>query len=635
MAEQLVKIFFAWIDDPDTDFDETVHNVVDESIYSLKFAQVEGDFASLELVIKNPRIGLLKTGRPVWAWLSVRKSNGVIVPMIRARIVGLPTNLFDTLVTLEFTARPTDFVEQKLALADTMKVLPYYDPIYISPDSWGDPDTVLEGRTVMWHIDPVTHVVTVSDVLVPEDGTIDLTEDQFFYDSMSITLDQVPLSSCTVTATIPWVQQAQGVVELTPLLFQFRDPDSHRDLCLTSFTMEGLISDWPKDGDSLGEGWVAINSSITDVSATAGKPYLTEGGDNAPIPFIFDVSKLPPMTQGSLLFPLKVTGEYHSGTGDAGFNFDYEMVGAQLGYARANLDAQYTRQSDFGQVVTFTITCDMQKIITLASDDQALAINLNANRVTDITEDGSVPLPDQRARDYVNTARGAQSVQHAILVGRANLVIRSRAVKTSFQMPFLDALPFTLRKGAFIHDHRLPGGEAGGKVIAYEFTLDGDTGEALATITFGSSIGYGGSHTPETNDPTYVEVGYVNDPYQFLHHGTTLLGTSDIQYSIDLVEPQDDGLNFQSGLSARQVVRSLTITDPSWVQRGFMEDAVEVLFGSTYGDQSQLSKILQDHPTQFSLLMRSMKQGPFSWPVPVTVSNLIIPKQIDLEADSA
>lgn len=629
MAE---RFFFAWVD-PDTPFDPDVHNVEDEDVFSFTMSQVEGDFASLEVTIKNPRVGLLKTGRKVWAWFSM--DTGVeIRPLFLGRVVGLPTNLFDTIITLEFTARPTDFVAQKAALAETLKVLPYYDPIFISPDSWEDPDTVLEGRTVLWHIDPVTHVVSVSDVLVPEDGTIDLAEDDIVRDSMNLTLEQVPLSSCTVTATIPWTQSAGGLVNLRSMLLNFADPAGDRGLLITSFTMDGLISDWPKDGDSLGEGWVAVQSSLTDVSMTAGRPFLDEPG--GPIPFIFDTSKLPPMTQGSLTFPIKTTGEYHSGTGDAGFNFDYELVGAQLGYADPRMFAQYTRNVEYGQVVQFTLTCDMQEIITLAGEDQFLALNISANKVSDVTADNSIPLADPALRDYINTARGISSIEHLIMVARANLVIRSRAVKTSWQcVDFIAALDFTLRKGSLIHDHRLPGGEAAGKVVAYSFSLDGDDGEPKAIITMGSAIGRGGSHTPETSDPTYVEVGYVNDPYQYLIHGTTLLPTSDIQYSIELVEPQDDGLKVQGGISARSVVKSLSITNPSWEQRGFMEDAVEVLFGNTYGDQSQLSKILQEHPTQFSLLMHSMKQGPFAWINPVDVSTLIIPKQIDLEADSA
>lgn len=627
------RFFFAWVD-PNTAFNPAVHNVEDEDVFSFTLSQAEGDFAALQVIIKNPRIGLLKTGRKVWAWFSM--DTGVTIkPLFLGRIVGLPTNLFDTLVTLEFTARPTNFVAQKAALANTLKVLPYYDPIFINPDSWADPDTVLEGRTQLWHINPVTHVVSVSDVIVPEDGTIDLAETDIIRDSLDLTLEQVPLSSCTVTATIPWSQAASGVVDLTHMLQEFRDPDSTRDQCITSFTMDGLVSSWPKDGDALGEGWTAINSEIIDVSMTAGRPFLTEG-QSPVIPFIFDVSNLPPMTRGSLTFPLKVTGEYHSGTGDAGFSFDYEIVGAQLGYARVQLMAKYDRGVEYGQVVQFTLTCNMQKIITLASEDQVLMLNISANKVTDVTADGTTPLADARARDYINTARGIKSVEHLIMVARANLIIRSRAVKITFEVAdFVAGLDFTLRKGAFIHDHRLPGATAGGKVIAYSFSLDGDRGEPKALITMASTIGYGDSHTPETSDPTWVADGWVDDPWQYRVHGTTLLPTSDVQYSIELVEPQDDGLNFKSGLSARNAVRQLIIINPSWEQFDAMQSAVEVLFGNTYGDQSQLSTILQGIPTQFSLLLKSMKQGPFSWINPVDVSKLVIPKQIDLEADSA
>ena len=393
--------------------------------------------------------------------------------------------------------------------------------------------------------------------------------------------------------------------------------------------MSGLIDNWPSDGDELGDGWEAVNSSLTDVSMTAGKPLMK-------IPDIFDISALPPMTHGSLVFPIKVTGEYTSGTGEAGFSFDFELVGAQLGYAVPSMMAQYTRQSEYGQVISFTLTCDMQQIITLASEDQSLIISVSANSVSDITEDGTIPIGDIRSNDYVNTPRGMKSLEHLILVARANLILRSRTVKISFQTPLIPGLDFNLRKGALIHDGRLPGGEAGGKVVAYEFVLDGDQGEPLATITIGCSIGYGNSHTPEAFDPSYVEFGYVTDnDYQFLINGTTLLGTSDVQYTMDLIKPPDDGLNFSSGISYHNVVKLLTMENSSNEQRAIMETAVINQFGDTYGDQSQLSKILQDHPTKFNLLLHSMKQGPFQWSMPVGVSTLVIPKQIDLEADSA
>ena len=90
-----------------------------------------------------------------------------------------------------------------------------WDPIFIAPESWSDPDTVLEGRSSLWHIDPVTHVVTISDVLIPVDGTIEFAEAQVLYDGVQVQLTGVPLRSVSVVATIPWVQTATGGFDLT------------------------------------------------------------------------------------------------------------------------------------------------------------------------------------------------------------------------------------------------------------------------------------------------------------------------------------------------------------------------------------------------------------------------------------
>ena len=74
-----------------------------------------------------------------------------------AHVIGLPVNLTQRFVTLEFLARPKDYKNLKAELASTLKVHPFYDPAYIDPQMVGDADTVLEARTIEWHIDPVTH----------------------------------------------------------------------------------------------------------------------------------------------------------------------------------------------------------------------------------------------------------------------------------------------------------------------------------------------------------------------------------------------------------------------------------------------------------------------------------------------
>ena len=63
----------------------------------------------------------------------------------RGRLVGIPTSIFEELVTLEFVARPFDVVAQKEALADTLRVLPFYDEVVIDKERRNDPGGCARG----------------------------------------------------------------------------------------------------------------------------------------------------------------------------------------------------------------------------------------------------------------------------------------------------------------------------------------------------------------------------------------------------------------------------------------------------------------------------------------------------------
>ena len=121
----------------------------DESVFSFTCEQSEGDPANLTVVVRRPRnvsgdpIGLLGPGRKIWCWFAL--DCGPSLFKFRGRLVGVPTSIFEELVTLEFVARPFDVVAQKQALAETLRVLPFYDELVIEPERRNDPEVVLEG----------------------------------------------------------------------------------------------------------------------------------------------------------------------------------------------------------------------------------------------------------------------------------------------------------------------------------------------------------------------------------------------------------------------------------------------------------------------------------------------------------
>lgn len=614
------KIFFAWIDEGE-EFDPAVHNRVDESVYSMTLSQVEGDFATLECVIKNPRIGLLNAGRKQWAYAAIQDGS-TITPLIKGRLVGIPANVFATLVTLNFVARPSNFEAQKQALASTLRSLPYWDPVMISPDSWLDPDTVLEARSVLWHIDPVTHVVTVSDILVPEDGTVEVFESDHLYDDMQVTLDQTPLRRVSMTATIPWTQsdKSTGGLDLSRRIKRAFGDDING--LIKSYTMNGLADNWPKQGDNFSNGWTVANGVLEDVSFSI--PIV-------PIPDVFSwQGTIPRLPEGSIVFPLKVSGEYHSGE-TAGFNFQFELVVVQLGYGVPNLSVTYEASREFAQIVTFTLQTHQQSIITLPGDDEALALTLNANKVSDLTFGNTIPIGDVRRRDYVHTPRGMQTIEYLLLVARAHLIARSRAVSTTFKQGFIKGLPCrSLRKSALLHDHRLPGGQALGKITSYKFTVDGSSGEARAEIAIASCIGYGGAYTTSEGDPTYIDADYIESDYQEYTNTVRVTDTEDVQWTMPTVSMFDDGLDFLAGLTADSVTQVCTVAN-DWNSQNV---ALMAASDGENTDQSKIGSVLQTIPTQITMQLVPMEGGPFQGEVVVAVSDLIVPQQIDLEAPS-
>jgi hypothetical protein len=608
-------IYFAWVE-PNEEFDEDIHNRMDELVFDFEFEHNEGDFAGLRLVIKNPRIGLLNPARKTWGILSF-DDNGTITPIFRGRLIGVPTNVFDTLVTIDFTAKPTDYEDQKATLAETLKVLPYYDPIFVSPDAWEDNDAVLEAYSRLWHVDPVTLELTTSDILIPEDGVEEVTEAQHFYDQMQVTLNQTPLRRVSMVATIPWTQTANGLISLTHTIYNMFSTSIP-----TSFTMPGLISSWPKPGAGFGSGWQVLSGSMTDVSYSIPRMFIPE---------IFSwQGEVPLIPDGSVIFPLKVTGEYHSGE-RAGFNFQYELVIAQLGYGKPELTVTYNADREFAQIVTFTLETDQQAIVTAAGEDESMAISINANKVSDPTSDDSIPIGDVRRRDYVHTARGLQSIEHLILVARANLIARSRAVEITIKCDFRTGLRLrSHRKAILLHDHRLPGGEATGKIIKSVLTLSGDDGAAEGEITIACCVGRGGSHTTSEGTPTYVDEGYMDDTQEYADT-TVLVDTSDIAWGLQ--EPAttfDDGLDFTAGLTANNAVRLAALDNNAAIQGPLIRAAGT----GPFTDQAKVSTLLQEIPTQITIQMKPMEGGPFQQEVVIAVSDLVVPKQIDLEAPS-
>jgi hypothetical protein len=248
--------FFAWADPSETTFGPQ-HQRVDTPILRFKREWKESQCAILEIEIPNPFTGLLASGRQQWAWFSYRKLDTTVVPLFFGRLVSIPADMESETVTLHFTAQPLDMLNQKRAIASTLMVRPYYDPVWVREERRLDPDEVLEGYSAAWHVDPVSLTVTTSDYITGEAGTVTLSTSDVLYDNFKTAIGKPPLKSVYVNSTVNWVQYAVGTIDMGGQVFN-------------AISGAGLLSSWPKAGTDIGSGW-----SVKHAQAFDTKPAMT------------------------------------------------------------------------------------------------------------------------------------------------------------------------------------------------------------------------------------------------------------------------------------------------------------------------------------------------------------------------
>lgn len=612
-------------------------DATDADCVSFTLSQTEGDFAHLSIEIRNPRVGLLAEGRELWATLS----HDIYGDLFYGRLVGVPTDIQADAVQLEFLARPEDFDEQKAALAETLKVLPFYDPVFVAPEDREKPDTVLEARPVLWHIDRLTGEVTISDIMSGEDGTIIFAPERTL--SVSVSYDGKPATLAACKAEVRWTQRAEGSIDISQeVLAAFEAADSTRAGHIASFTGEGLYKSWPKIGASIGGGWEIGASSIERLDgvsvpflnlnvacSTGGFKTNVTSGNNAIAFVVEDVDEahgwipLGETYTGSYGFPR--ASYYEQDDKDIGGPC---IVGFPEWVLEGTLGVKFTADRVRSEQVSFSIAADVQPIVSDMTD-AAVSIDVRTGEVDQpIDPGGAIPIGDPRRNSYMLTDRGKQSLEHLIVLCRARLLARARAVRVSFDVPFEDGAAASLRHSATIADPRLPGGQATGKVVSYSFSLNGDDGALNASLTIGCMIGHNGTlSAPAAGAPAYA-TGYVETGYQVSIGSASGAATGDIQWTdyggtaITL-----GGLDL-FGLSASGIIDSLEVL-------GGSSEQADILSGQTWHDTNEATTALNDAHTQVALALVPVTGDELKTPFEITVTDLMVPKTIDLEAASA
>lgn len=645
--------YFAWIDATETAFGSE-HLRWDEQIFSFTLKQDEGDPASLTVTVRRPDGGLLAPGRKIWCWFALDCGPNLV--RFRGRLVGIPTSIFEELVTLEFVARPLDMVAQKEALADTLRVLPYYDEAVIDPSRRTDPDVVLEGYTKIWHFDRETHVVTVSDELIGEDGQVNFLCDNgdVLHDGLGLKLTTGPLAVVDVSAEFTWTQQAEGTVDLTRYLTS-NWPGAVNGI-IRSYSL--YAADWPKTGAGIGDGWTAASASATDfydhevrttsrtttlkvqesTGETTGTATLTESESSIAFGAGQEVGITNFKDDVNVSYATDGDGEEYPSS--VSHNRSTTVAVLVFQEIQPTLVAGYKAERHYTERVSFSLFANVQPILTDPQDGEALRIdNIRSINLSEAV-DGNVLIGDPARRSYIATARGARSIEHLIAVARAHLLKRARVVEISFA-PKLARMPeVTLRKSAFLSEPRI--GEALGKIIGYSIELDGADGAIKCKVSMGCAIGYGGTVTATEGTPTYCTIDYCGPDYQ-VFTGRTVMFPADtsVAYSPPIAAPNDDGIDFLSALTVADVLeRPLVVENGPDEQKAALQGqwpdgAVMVPTADTQPEQAQqkyFKDLIKQYETRATFKLKPVTGQEFTTEYQLQVSDLEIPTGYDLEA---
>jgi len=584
----MARIYYlALVDKEDTSFSGAFARH-DAHVASFSVTQDEAGFAGLTVTIEKPDLSLLDPERPQWAWLSMLDGSD-LVPLFHGRIVAIPSNVQLDTVTLEFTARPVDYENQKQAVAAGLRSAPFFDYAFIDPQMWEDAETTLDARTDAWHIDRLTNEVTISSIIEGEDGTLDITSDLIPFDGFDLSFGEAPLHRVDLQMRAMWTQQIAGSVDITAAMLAAFEAAGSPAGFATSFTGAGLYNSWPMEGDS--------QSNVYKFG-----PQTITVADGILIKRKYKSVKVK--------YETAPTGD-SSQTVVENRKVDFRRWAFKIS-SIVNYAAGIERTED----ISFSVYADVQSVTSEQNDAQAEIITLSSGSIGTPVGEGSAqetPVGDLSRDSYFPTERGQLSIQFGLAHARALLLRRARAAEITVKVPLATAVAATCRKSATVYHPSLPGGAATGKIVHYQFGVDGSSGAEGGEITIACLAGRASSFPTITGTPTYGSADYMGPDYQVFEGRAVVADVTDMRYTVP------DALGVQPAVIG---LTSVTVINGETAQREVMS--------RKFIDVNAAADGVNNVHTKVDLRMTPLDTSPRAARYADTDVDLPVPKGIDL-----
>jgi hypothetical protein len=530
-----VTTYFAWVSEGEH-FDPNIHGRCDLDILELTIDHREGEVALANVVVAQATL-------PVWDRRHVFISHENTL-LFSGRLVGLPVEISNELVSLELTAEPVDAYVQLENIGAELKQPPYWDSSFVEPTEHNNPAEWLEARSALFAWDRTRGSVCLSDLFQGRE-TIDYT-DTFFADSLRVRLAETPLSHVSVILTAEWVQESTGEVSLGGKIAA-----AFPGGMINTLTPKGLKKTWFQEGQKLGRtGYWVVKSELKEV--------------------------MPPRTGILDIYPT-LTPEFMS--------WDESKQAPQAIRARrfwmsGNLILGWRYRQKRRENIQFTLAQKTQ----LDGRIRPLTRTLNI-RLQQI-------VPSQTGTFFL-TRRGRQTVEHAIELARAHLAASVRCLEVEITLPFEASFPLSLDHCVHLEDARIPGGFVTGKVIAYQLHQDGMN--SVSWVRLAASIG------GKPVDPLLpVPIHYVDPDYADTaiprHHQTV----SGLLYENYFHQRPKEGIIEAQSLSATDLIQEVMVSCDAQRQ-------IHTLQNQQYPFRLDVKNVLEEVPTVISLNLLSLK----------------------------
>jgi hypothetical protein len=576
----------------------------DENMRSFVVSQDEGGFASLSVVIEKPSQSLLNPFRPQWVWLSMEE-DGEITPLFFGRVIGIPVDLQKQFVTLEFSAKPQDFEFQKRMVASTLRVAPYWNYAFIDPLMWDDPDAVLEARTDVWHIDRVSHELSISSIIQGEAGIIGIPASELRSEDFALSYGEPPLRRVVLEMRAMWTQQRKGTLDASNLIKIAFNQSGSPDDFVTSYTGSALYNDWPEEGDSIG--------SIYEFG-----PQVIEVADGNALPkqsitVNVQYESAPDGSETSVSGLLAIGGSGRS-LSDLGQQVSFRRWGFLI-ESTIRYDLSVSRTED----IRFNVLADIQNMLGDPEDEQSETITISSGNIgvtVGVDTHAYLPIEDvSRSSFFTLKIPGPLAIEYGLAHARALLMRRARAVHLSCAVPFERAVEATLRKSATLTHPDLPGGSVTGKIVSYQFGVDGATGAEFGSISIAAMVGQNTTITEDEGTPVWGDDDYAGPDYQEFVGATRFAVEGQMQYGVPSAK---DIFNHDIGIDSVEVLNG--------------DDVQTDILGGSFLDIAQACDTLNQYPTIVTLNCRPVDTSPVVHRFATSNVFLKIPQGIDLGA---